>query len=94
LIIPSEAVIRSGERNIVFVMLEEGKFVPRDVILGRSLDGGRIEILAGLVEGEPLVISGQFLLDSEAKLKEAVQKMMGAKVIEKEEEDFFEDMGE
>ncbi len=94
LIIPSEAVIRSGERNIVFVMLEEGKFVPRDVILGRSLDGGRIEILAGLVEGEPVVISGQFLLDSESKLKEAVQKMMDAKVIEKEERDFFEDMGE
>jgi Cu(I)/Ag(I) efflux system membrane fusion protein/cobalt-zinc-cadmium efflux system membrane fusion protein len=87
-------VIRSGERNIVFVLREKGKFIPRNVILGRSLDGGRIEILAGLVEGEPLVISGQFLLDSESKLKEAVQKMMGAKVIEKEEEDFFEDMGE
>lgn len=94
LIIPSEAVIRSGERNIVFVLREKGKFIPRDVILGHSLDGGRIEILAGLVEGEPVVTSGQFLLDSEAKLKEAVQKMMDAKVIEKEEKDFFEDMGE
>jgi Cu(I)/Ag(I) efflux system membrane fusion protein/cobalt-zinc-cadmium efflux system membrane fusion protein len=93
LIIPSEAVIRSGERNIVFVTRQEGKFVPRDVVLGLSLDDGKIEIQAGLPEGESVVTSGQFLLDSESKLKEAVQKMMDAKMTE-DEEDFFEDMEE
>ncbi|MFH1351370.1 MAG: efflux RND transporter periplasmic adaptor subunit [Pseudomonadota bacterium] len=92
LIIPSEAIIRSGERNIVFVTREQGKFSPRDVILGRYLEGGRMEVLGGLIEGETVVTSGQFLLDSESKLKEAVQKMMDAKLMKKEEKDFFKDM--
>lgn len=92
LIILSEAVIRSGERNLVFVVREKGKFSPRDVILGRSLDDGRIEIMGGLIEGESVVISGQFLLDSESKLKEAVRKMIDAKMKKKEDEDFFEDI--
>ena len=92
LIIPSEAVIRSGTRNIVFMTREGGKFIPRDVILGRSLEDGKIEIVAGLSEGDPVVTSGQFLLDSEAKLKEAVQKMLDAKEREEDEGDFFTDM--
>ena len=91
LIIASEAVIRSGVRNLVFVVREKGKFTPRDVILGRSLDDGQIEIMGGLIEGESVVISGQFLLDSESKLKEAVRKMIDAKMEPKEDEDFFED---
>ncbi|MFC1822321.1 efflux RND transporter periplasmic adaptor subunit [Thermodesulfobacteriota bacterium] len=90
LIIPSEAVIRSGTRNVVFVIQGEGKFIPRDVILGRSLDNGNVQVMVGLIEGESVVTSGQFLLDSESKLKEAVQKMMDARKIEKE--DFFKDM--
>jgi RND family efflux transporter MFP subunit len=99
LVIPSEAVIRSGERNVVFVTREDHKFAPRDVTLGRPVDGGKIEILTGLAAGETVVTSGQFLLDSESKLKEAVQKMLEAKrekVKEAEtvEEDFFEDMEE
>lgn len=92
LIIPSEAVIRSGVRNIVFMTRDRGKFIPRDVILGRSLEDRRIEIVAGLSEGDSVVISGQFLLDSEAKLKEAVQKMLDAKEREGDEGDFFTDM--
>jgi Cu(I)/Ag(I) efflux system membrane fusion protein/cobalt-zinc-cadmium efflux system membrane fusion protein len=92
LIIPSEAVIRSGQRNIVFVMKDKGKFIPRDVILGKSLDNGSVQVVAGLSQGENIVISGQFLLDSESKLKEAVQKMMEARNAEKE--DFFEDLEE
>lgn len=96
LIIPSEAVIRSGERNLVFVTRGEGKFSPRDVTLGLSLDDGRVQILTGLTQGESVVTSGQFLLDSESKLKEAVQKMLEArraKAVE-EEKDFFEDLEE
>ena len=97
LIIPSEAVIRSGERNVVFVTRDGNKFTPRDVTLGLALDDHKVQILAGLAPGEAVVTSGQFLLDSESKLQEAVQKMLEAKrekakAVEKEEEDFFEDM--
>ena len=98
LIIPSEAVIRSGERNVVFVKRENNKFVPRNVTLGLSLDDRSVQVLTGLGPGETIITSGQFLLDSESKLKEAVQKMMDAKKLKKEPapqtEDFFEDMDE
>lgn len=97
IIIPSEAVIRSGERNVVFVPRGEGKFTPREVMLGVALDEGKIEVLNGVAPGELVVISGQFLMDSESKLKEAVQKMMEAKKDKKKkpvksEDDFFDDM--
>jgi Cu(I)/Ag(I) efflux system membrane fusion protein/cobalt-zinc-cadmium efflux system membrane fusion protein len=97
LVIPSEAVIRSGERNVVFVTRPGNKFTPRDVTLGLPVDGGGIQILTGLAAGETIVTSGQFLLDSESKLKEAVQKMLEAKREKSKEaqageEDFFEDM--
>ncbi|UCF57717.1 MAG: efflux RND transporter periplasmic adaptor subunit [Deltaproteobacteria bacterium] len=99
LIIPAEAVIRSGERNVVFVARENNKFTPRDVTLGRSLDDRKVQVLTGLAPGEVVVTSGQFLLDSESKLNEAVQKMLEAKRVEVKEapdseEDFFEDMEE
>jgi len=99
LIIPSEAVIRSGERNVVFVTRDGNKFTPRDVTLGLSLDDRKVQVLTGLAPGESVVTSGQFLLDSESKLKEAVQKMLEAKrekakEAETIEEDFFEDMEE
>ncbi len=101
IVIPSEAVIRSGERNIIFVTRGQGKFTPREVTLGLSLDNGMTQILTGLAESEEVVTSGQFLLDSESKLKEAVQKMLEAKRLKKEattpqtapdEDDFFSDM--
>lgn len=104
LIIPSEAIIRSGERNVVFVTRENNKFSPRDVTLGLSLDGRMVQVLTGLAPGETIVTSGQFMLDSESKLKEAVQKMMEAKMSKKEiqksskpggsEDDFFDDVEE
>ncbi len=99
IVVPSEAIIRSGERNIVFVTRGQGKFTPRQVTLGLSLDNGMTQILTGLANGEEVVTSGQFLLDSESKLKEAVQKMLEAKNEEKaqpeitqDEDDFFSDM--
>lgn len=97
LLVPSEAVIRSGERNIVFVAREGGKFIPREVTMGKAVDGGKTHILTGLAEGETIVVSGQFLIDSESKLKEAVQKMMEARQPaspESDEDDFFNDMEE
>jgi Cu(I)/Ag(I) efflux system membrane fusion protein/cobalt-zinc-cadmium efflux system membrane fusion protein len=104
--IPSEAVIRSGERNVVFVVRGSNKFTPRDVTLGLTLDDGKVQILTGLAPGESVVTSGQFLLDSESKLREAIQKMLETrrakvaakapaeeKVVEPEpEEDFFKDL--
>jgi Cu(I)/Ag(I) efflux system membrane fusion protein/cobalt-zinc-cadmium efflux system membrane fusion protein len=98
LVIPSEAVIRSGERNVVFVAKGEGKFSPREVRLGLSLDGGRVQTLTGLNPGELVVTSGQFLLDSESKLREAVQKMTQAKMApasaapDTSQDAFFKDM--
>jgi multidrug efflux pump subunit AcrA (membrane-fusion protein) len=80
LMIPSEAVIRSGARNVVFVSRGSGKFSPRELKLGPALDGGMVQALEGVAEGEQVVVSGQFLLDSESKLKEAVLKMLEAKV--------------
>lgn len=97
LLIPSEAVIRSGERNVVFVTREDNKFQPREVTLGMALDNGRQQVLTGLKAGDVVVTSGQFLLDSESKLQEAVQKMMDirkgdADASSKADDDFFDDM--
>jgi multidrug efflux pump subunit AcrA (membrane-fusion protein) len=95
LMVPSEAVIRTGVRNVVFVSSGHGKFVPRDLVLGPLLDNDRVQVLAGVTAGESVVTSGQFLLDSESNLKEAVRKMIDAKTkaaLRKEDKDFFADM--
>jgi multidrug efflux pump subunit AcrA (membrane-fusion protein) len=78
LVIPSEAVIRSGERILAFVSRGEGKFEPREIKIGEIGGEGNasIRVLEGLLEGEEIVISAQFLLDSESRLQEAIQKML------------------
>jgi Cu(I)/Ag(I) efflux system membrane fusion protein len=68
LLIPSEAVIQTGTRNVVIVMQAEGKFKPVDVETGAEANG-QTEIIKGLEAGQKVVISGQFLIDSEASLK-------------------------
>jgi Cu(I)/Ag(I) efflux system membrane fusion protein len=68
LLIPSEAVIRTGKRNLVMVAQDKGRFVPVEVELGQE-GGGRIEVRKGLEAGQKVVVSGQFLVDSEASLK-------------------------
>jgi len=75
IVIPSEAVIRSGARNQVFIVRSAGKFVPRLVTLGLESDG-KVAVLTGLHSGEKVVVSAQFLLDSESKLREATAKML------------------
>ena len=65
--VPSEAVIRTGTRALVMLAQEGGRFQPVEVRIGRE-SGSRTEILAGLDEGQKVVASGQFLLDSEASL--------------------------
>ncbi len=78
LLIPREAYIDSGERKVAFVDRGGGKFEPRDIQTGVEAEDGMVEVLYGLDEGEVVVTSGQFLLDGESKLKEAVAKMMEA----------------
>jgi Cu(I)/Ag(I) efflux system membrane fusion protein len=72
--VPSEAIVRSGLREKLFVMRDPGKFEPRDVVVGVS-SGGWTEVREGVEAGEHVVISAQFLIDSESKLREAVSKM-------------------
>ncbi|RMH20397.1 MAG: efflux RND transporter periplasmic adaptor subunit [Acidobacteria bacterium] len=75
LVVPSEAVLRTGQRSVVVVALGGGRFAPREVVVGHEADG-QTQILRGLEEGEEIVTSAQFLLDSESKLREAIQKMV------------------
>ena len=67
LLVPSEAVIRTGTRSIVMLEKGDGRYHPAEVVAGRE-GGGKTEILRGLAPGEKVVASGQFLLDSEASL--------------------------
>jgi Cu(I)/Ag(I) efflux system membrane fusion protein/cobalt-zinc-cadmium efflux system membrane fusion protein len=76
LVIPQEAVIDSGVKKRVFVPRGKGKFVPREVILGVEGNDYMFEVIEGLSEGEEIVLSGQFMLDSESRLKEAIAKML------------------
>jgi rubrerythrin len=71
------AVLRSGEQNTVFVALDACHFEPRKIELGARAEGGFYEVASGLREGERVVTSGQFMLDSESQLREAIQKMTG-----------------
>jgi len=79
LVIPQESVIRSGVRNVVFISLGNGRFEPRDVQLGLEGNDDEYQVLKGLREGDEIVISAQFMLDSESRLREAVEKMQEVK---------------
>ncbi len=76
LIVPQEAVIDSGVRKVVFVALGRGKFQPREVKIGVEGNNYKFQVLDGLSEGEEIVVSAQFMLDSESRLKEAISKML------------------
>jgi Cu(I)/Ag(I) efflux system membrane fusion protein/cobalt-zinc-cadmium efflux system membrane fusion protein len=76
LAIPTEAIIDSGRRKIVFVAVGDGRFEPREIVTGLTGDHHMTEILSGLAEGDEVVVSGQFLIDSESQLQEAIQKML------------------
>ena len=77
-VVPSEAIIRSGSRALVFIVHGEGRFEPREVILGEEGGPGNnyIRILQGLQGSEEIVTSAQFMLDSESRLQEAIRKML------------------
>jgi len=78
LVIPAEAVLNTGEKQTVFVVLGDGRFEPRPVKLGLQGDDGFVEIKEGLGEHEKVVTSAQFMLDSESTLRAVVQKMLNA----------------
>ena len=73
-VIPAEAVVRSGDYEQIFVVNDEGSFEPRRVQLGLE-SKGEVAILDGVKAGERVVTSAQFLIDSESKLREATAKM-------------------
>jgi membrane fusion protein, copper/silver efflux system len=73
-VVPEAAILRTGVREKLFVVREPGKFEPREIKVGVAADGW-VEILSGVKPGEEVVTSGQFLIDSESRLREAVDKM-------------------
>ena len=75
-VVPVQAVIRSGERSVVILDLGEGRFAPREIKLGLEADEV-YEVTHGLSGGERIVLSAQFLIDSESNLKAALRTMGG-----------------
>lgn len=78
--VPSDAVIYTGAEKtwegkprragFAYVEIEPGKYEAREVVLGEDLEGGKVEVLSGLKDGQHVVIDGQFLLDTERKVKQ------------------------
>jgi Cu(I)/Ag(I) efflux system membrane fusion protein len=76
LTVPTSAVLRTGERNVVFVDMGHGSLMPHEVELGATA-GSYTEVLAGLEAGQRVVTSSQFLLDSESNIGEVMKAMLG-----------------
>jgi len=74
LLVPTEAVIQTGKRTVVVVAQGEGKFAPVDVEIGIETNG-QTEIRKGLEAGQKVVVSGQFLIDSESSLRATATRM-------------------
>jgi Cu(I)/Ag(I) efflux system membrane fusion protein/cobalt-zinc-cadmium efflux system membrane fusion protein len=74
--VPTEAILDSGRRKIVFVSIGAGRFEPREIVTGLTGDQYLTEVLSGIEPGEEIVVSAQFLLDSESQLQEAIRKML------------------
>jgi Cu(I)/Ag(I) efflux system membrane fusion protein len=74
LLVPSEAVITTGERAVVIVARPGGGFDVANVTIGAEMDG-KATVLSGLTEGQSVVVSGQFLIDSEASLKSTLNRL-------------------
>lgn len=74
LLVPSEAIITTGSRNVVMVAEGAGKFRPAEVETGLT-ENGQTAILRGVEAGQKIVASGQFLIDSEASLKGGISHM-------------------
>jgi Cu(I)/Ag(I) efflux system membrane fusion protein len=77
LVVPAEAIIRTGTRAVAIVRKQDGTFEPREIALGADL-GDQLEVVQGLDDGDQVVASGQFLVDSEARLKSVLAGMAPA----------------
>ncbi len=75
--VPSEAILHSGTRAVVIVAGEDGVFEPREVVLGTESEDMQ-EVASGLSEGENVVVSSQFLIDSDANLRAAISQLLGS----------------
>jgi Cu(I)/Ag(I) efflux system membrane fusion protein/cobalt-zinc-cadmium efflux system membrane fusion protein len=93
LALPTEAILHSGKRELVFVDLGDGHFEPREITTGLVGDRHLTEVLEGLSEGERVVASGQFLIDSESQLQEAIAKLLarraGVSTVEIDEQELW-----
>ncbi|MFQ5671197.1 MAG: efflux RND transporter periplasmic adaptor subunit [Acidobacteriota bacterium] len=78
-LIPDAAVLRSGERDLVFIDQGGGHFEPREVKIGERGDGDVVQVLDGVLPGEAVVTQAQFMLDSESRVQEAIAKFMQQK---------------
>ncbi|BFG78162.1 efflux RND transporter periplasmic adaptor subunit [Paraburkholderia terrae] len=76
LLVPSEAVITTGKRSVVIARNKDGRLQPVAVTVGNDV-GNETEVLSGLSDGEQVVASGQFLIDSEASLKSVLPRLEG-----------------
>lgn len=76
-LVPSQAVLNSGMRQVVFLARPDGYFEPREIKIGDQFNGQTV-VLAGLRPGEKIVKSGNFLIDSESRLGAAMQQMMAS----------------
>ena len=77
LVVPTEAVIQTGTRSVVIVAEGDGKFAPADVETGVE-SNGQTEIRKGLEAGQKVVVSGQFMIDSESSLRSTLARLGGA----------------
>jgi Cu(I)/Ag(I) efflux system membrane fusion protein len=77
LLVPSEAVITTGKRSVVIVRNSDGRLQPANVTVGNDI-GNETEVLGGLNDGDTVVASGQFLIDSEASLKSVLPRIESA----------------
>jgi Cu(I)/Ag(I) efflux system membrane fusion protein/cobalt-zinc-cadmium efflux system membrane fusion protein len=72
----NSSVLRSGERDLVFIDLGEGRFEPREVNLGIRGEGEEVQVKEGVNPGEQVVTQAQFMMDSESRVQEAIAKFM------------------
>jgi Cu(I)/Ag(I) efflux system membrane fusion protein len=74
LVVPAEAIVNAGDRDYAFLVHAGGRFEPRVVTVGRG-DGTWTPVLRGLAEGDTVVASASFLIDSESRLRSAISGM-------------------
>jgi len=87
LMVPSEAILHGGDRQTVFLAEGGGRYRAQSITTGLAGDNRHTEVLSGLAEGEQVAVSGQFLLDSESQLQEAVAKLLAARLEAQQDED-------